>query len=234
MDHLHLLLPWVTLALLGAFHGLNPAMGWLFAVSLGFQEQRTGAVVKALGPIALGHLLAIGAIALPVGLLQVVLPERAVMVIGGTVLLGYAAYKVITRFRHPRWVGMRITSWELVSWSALMAAAHGAGLMLIPALAGLSHDEPSVAMASPMPEGHAHHMEMVTTQDSGTGAVVEALAAVSLHTVAMLVVMGVIALVVYRWIGVGILRRAWFNLDLVWTGTMAVAGGITLALGLWP
>jgi hypothetical protein len=85
-----------------------------------------------------------------------------------------------------------------------------------------------------MPEGHAHHMEMVTTQDSGTGAVVEALAAVSLHTVAMLVVMGVIALVVYRWIGVGILRRAWFNLDLVWTGTMAVAGGITLALGLWP
>ena len=153
MDHISLLLPWVTLALLGAFHGLNPAMGWLFAVSLGFQEQRTGAVVKALGPIALGHLLAIAAIAIPVGLLQVVLPERAVMVMGGLILLGYAAYKVITRFRHPRWVGMRVTSLELVSWSALMAAAHGAGLMLIPALAGLSRDEPSAAMASPMPAG---------------------------------------------------------------------------------
>lgn len=236
MDHISLLLPWITLALLGAFHGLNPAMGWLFAVSLGFQEQRTGAVIKALGPIALGHLLAIGAIAIPVGLLQVVLPERAVMVLGGMVLLGYAAYKVITRFRHPRWIGMRITSWELVSWSALMAAAHGAGLMLIPALAGLSRNEPSMAMAmaSPMPSGHAHHMEMVAAQDSGTGALVEALAAVSLHTMAMLLVMGVIAIAVYRWIGVGILRRAWFNLDLVWTGTMAVAGGITLALGLWP
>jgi hypothetical protein len=234
MDHLHLLLPWLTLALLGAFHGLNPAMGWLFAVSIGFQERRTRAVVGALGPIALGHLLAIAAIAIPVGLLQVVLPERVVMIGGGLALLAYAAYKVITRFRHPRWVGMRITSWELVSWSALMAAAHGAGLMLIPALAGLSHDEPAMAMASPMPEGRAHHMQMVTEHDSGTRALLEALAAVSLHTLAMLLVMGVIAIAVYRWVGVGILRRAWFNLDLVWTGTMAVAGGITLALGLWP
>lgn len=233
MDHLHLLLPWLTLALLGAFHGLNPAMGWLFAVSIGFQERRTRAVLGALGPIALGHLLAIAAIAIPVGLLQVVLPERVVMIGGGLALLAYAAYKVITRFRHPRWVGMRITSWELVSWSALMAAAHGAGLMLIPALAGLSHDEPAMAMASPMPAGHAHHMQMVTEHDSGTRALLEALAAISLHTLAMLLVMGVIAIAVYRWIGVGILRRAWFNLDLVWTGTMAVAGGITLALGLW-
>lgn len=234
MDHISLLLPWVTLALLGAFHGLNPAMGWLFAVSLGFQEQRTRAVVKALGPIALGHLLAIAAIAIPVGLLQIVLPERAVMVIGGMVLLGYAAYKVLTRFRHPRWVGMRITSWELVSWSALMAAAHGAGLMLIPALAALSRNDPPTAMASSMPAGHAHHMEMVTTQDSGAPALVEAIAAVSLHTMAMLLVMGVIAIAVYRWVGVGILRRAWFNLDLVWTGTMAIAGGLTLGLALWP
>jgi hypothetical protein len=234
MDHVHLLLPWIKLALLGAFHGLNPAMGWLFAVSLGFQEQRTGAVVKALGPIALGHLLAIAAIAIPVGLLQVVLPTRAVMILGGTVLLGYAAYKVITRFRHPRWIGMRITPLELVSWSALMAAAHGAGLMLIPALAGLSHDEPPAAIASSMPAGHDHHMQMTAEGDSGARALVEALAAVSLHTMAMLVVMGIIAVAVYRWIGVGILRRAWFNLDLVWTGTMALAGGITLAIGLWP
>lgn len=234
MDHMHLLLPWVTLALLGAFHGLNPAMGWLFAVSIGFQEQRTRAVVKALGPIALGHLLAIAAIAIPVGLLQVVLPTRAVMVLGGVVLLGYAAYKVIARFRHPRWVGMRITSIELVSWSALMAAAHGAGLMLIPALAGLSRDEPAGAMASSMPEGHASHMSMATEQESGSRALVEALLAVSLHTLAMMLVMGVLAIVVYRWVGVGILRKAWFNLDIVWTGTMAVAGGITLAIGLWP
>lgn len=234
MDHLQMLLPWLTLALLGAFHGLNPAMGWLFAVSIGFQERRTGAVLGALGPIALGHLLAIATIAIPVGLLQVVLPTGAVMILGGAVLLVYAAYKVATRFRHPRWVGMRITSLELVSWSALMAAAHGAGLMLIPALARLSHDDGAAAMASAMPAGHDHHMQMATVQDSGTRALGEALLAVSLHTLAMLLVMGVLALAVYRWIGVGILRRAWFNLDLVWTGTMAIAGGITLALGLWP
>jgi hypothetical protein len=129
---------------------------------------------------------------------------------------------------------MRITSIELVSWSALMAAAHGAGLMLIPALAGLSHDEPAGAMAASMPEGHAHHMPMAAESDSGTRALGEALLAVSLHTLAMMLVMGVLAIVVYRWVGVGILRKAWFNLDLVWTGTMAVAGGITLALGLWP
>lgn len=234
MDNMNWLLPWITLALLGAFHGLNPAMGWLFAVSLGFQERRTRAVVGALGPIALGHLLAIAAIAIPVGLLQVVLPTRAVMAIGGVVMLGYAAYKVITRFRHPRWVGMRVTSRELVSWSALMAAAHGAGLMLIPALAGLSRDEPAAAMASSMPEGHAHHMPSVTESDSGVRALAEALAAVSLHTLAMLLVMGLIAVAVYRWVGVGILRKAWFNLDLIWTGAMAVAGGVTLAVALFP
>lgn len=234
MDHISLLLPWVTLALLGAFHGLNPAMGWLFAVSIGFQERRTGAVVKALGPIAVGHLLAIAAIAIPVGLLQVVLPERIVMAAGGLILLAYAAYKVLTRFRHPRWVGMRVTSLELVSWSALMAAAHGAGLMLIPALAGLSDDGPSAAMASPMPEGHAHQMPIVAESDSSLRALGEALAAVSLHTLAMLLVMGLMAIAVYRWIGVGILRRAWFNLDLVWVGSMAVAGTVTLAVALWP
>jgi hypothetical protein len=85
-----------------------------------------------------------------------------------------------------------------------------------------------------MPEGHAHHMPMATEDDSGLRALAEALAAISLHTLAMLLVMGLIAIAVYRWIGVGILRRAWFNLDLVWTGTMAVAGGITLVFGLWP
>lgn len=234
MEHVHLALPWITLALLGAFHGLNPAMGWLFAVSLGFQERRTGAVVRALGPIAAGHLLAIAAIALPVALLQLVVPARAVMVAGGAAMIGYAVYKVATRFRHPRWVGMRITSLELVSWSALMAAAHGAGLMLIPALAGLSHNTVPEAMAGSMHSGHEHHMQQAMEQSSGGSELTTALVAVSLHTLSMLVVMGIVAVLVYRWIGVGILRRAWINLDLIWTGALAVAGGLTLGIALWP
>ena len=160
MMHLDTAWPWITLALLGAFHGLNPAMGWLFAVSIGFQERRTSAVIRALGPIALGHALAIAAVAVPVALLQIVLPPRAMMVVGGLALLGYAFYKIATRFRHPRWVGMRITSLELVSWSALMAAAHGAGLMLVPALAGrLGHEPDRRRWRARCTVDHMHHMQ---------------------------------------------------------------------------
>ena len=234
MDHTQTALPWITLALLGAFHGLNPAMGWLFAVSLGFQERRTGAVVRALGPIAAGHLLAIAAIALPVAFLQLVIPTRGVMVAGGLAMIGYAVYKVATRFRHPRWIGMRVTPLELVSWSALMAAAHGAGLMLIPALAGISRSNPPVAMASSTHSGHEHHLQQAMDQGSGGNEVVTAFAAITLHTVSMLIVMGLVAVLVYRWVGVGILRRAWINLDVVWIGAMAVVGGITLGVALWP
>lgn len=232
MVHFDTAWPWITLALLGAFHGLNPAMGWLFAVSIGFQEQRTSAVLRALGPIALGHALAIAAVAIPVAVLQIVLPPRAMMIAGGLVLLGYAFYKIATRFRHPRWVGMRVTSLELVSWSALMAAAHGAGLMLVPALAGVSAREPDTAMASTMHSGHMPHMEHM--QRAGGGALATPVAAVMLHSVAALIVMGVIAVIVYRWVGVGILRRAWINLDLIWTGALAIAGSITLGIALLP
>src|SRR5262245_54569861 len=104
MFDLQLSWAWVSLVLLGAFHGLNPAMGWLFAVSLGFQERRLGAVVKALGPITLGHALSIGLVAVPVGLLGLVIPREAMLTTIGVVLLGFAGYKVATRFRHPRWV----------------------------------------------------------------------------------------------------------------------------------
>ena len=232
MMHLDTAWPWITLALLGAFHGLNPAMGWLFAVSIGFQERRTSAVIRALGPIALGHALAIAAVAVPIAVLQIVLPPRAMMVVGGLALLGYAFYKIATRFRHPRWVGMRITSLELVSWSALMAAAHGAGLMLVPALAGVSAHEPDAAMASTMHSGHMQHMEQM--QHAGGHALATPVAAVVLHSLAALVVMGVIAVVVYRWVGVGILRRAWINLDVIWTSALLIAGSITLGIGLLP
>src|SRR3712207_4102905 len=129
--------PWLSLAALGAFHGLNPAMGWLFAVSLGLQERRLRAVVSALGPIALGHFLAIGLAAVVIGALGFVIPQRLLLALGGAALLGFAAYKVATRFRHPRWVGMRVGPRELVLWSFLMASAHGAGLMLVPVLVRL-------------------------------------------------------------------------------------------------
>ena len=221
--------PWFMLLALGAFHGLNPAMGWLFAVALGLQERRLKAVVAALGPIALGHALSIGVAAVTVGMLGLVLPQRLLLALGGAALLGFAAYKIATRFRHPRWVGMRVTPRELVLWSFLMASAHGAGLMLVPVLAGLRGDGVSSALA------HAEHLGHVGHQSpGGNDSLLAALAAVGLHSVAMLAVAGVVAVVVYQKLGVDVLRRAWVNLDLIWVGALMVAGGIALGLGLWP
>jgi hypothetical protein len=221
--------PWLSLLVLGAFHGLNPAMGWLFAVSLGLQERRLRAVTGALGPIALGHALAIGLAAVVVGVVGLVLPQRLLLAVGGAALLGFAGYKVVTRFRHPRWVGMRVSPRELVLWSFLMASAHGAGLMLVPVLAGLRGEGVPSSLA------HADHVSHSGHQASAASdALLPALAAVGLHSAAMLGVAGALAVVVYQRVGVEVLRRAWVNLDLIWVGALAVTGGIALGLSLWP
>ena len=221
--------PWLSLLALGAFHGLNPAMGWLFAVALGLQERRLRAVTTALGPIALGHALAIGLAAVAVGMLGVVIPQRVLLALGGAALLDFAAYKVATRFRHPRWVGMRVSPRELVLWSFLMASAHGAGLMLVPVLAGLRGEGVPSALAHAAHLGHVGHQP-----PAASDAVLPTLAAVGLHSVAMLAVAGVVAVVVYQKVGVEVLRRAWVNLDFIWTGALVVVGGLALGLSLWP
>jgi hypothetical protein len=221
--------PWLSLLALGAFHGLNPAMGWLFAVALGLQERRLRAVINALGPIALGHALAIGLAAVAVSTLGLVIPQRLLLTLGGGVLLGFAAYKVVTRFRHPRWVGMRVGPRELVMWSFLMASAHGAGLMLVPVLVALRGDAVSSALA------HAEHLGQMGHQaPGGNDSLIPALAAVSLHSAAMLAVAGTLAVVVYQKVGLEVLRRVWINLDLIWVGTLVVVGGMAIGLGLWP
>ncbi len=228
MSDVTALWPWLSLAALGAFHGLNPAMGWLFAVALGLQERRWRAVTAALGPIALGHALAIGLAVVVVGMLGLVIPQRLLLALGGAALLGFAAYKVATRFRHPRWVGMRVGARELVLWSFLMASAHGAGLMLVPVLVALRGEGVSSALA------HAGHLGYLGHQPpAGSEALLPALAAVGLHSAAMLAVAGAIAVVVYQKLGVEVLRRAWINLDLLWVGALAITGGIAIGLGLW-
>jgi hypothetical protein len=222
------ILTWSFLSLigLGVFHGLNPGMGWLFAVALGFQERRASAVVAALGPIALGHALSIAVVALAVGLLGTFLPTGFLLTASGVALLVFAAYKVVTRFRHPRWVRMRITKRELIFWSFLMASAHGAGLMLIPIILGLRSD----GVASAVAEGaHAHHTHHAADASEPIGT---AIVAVAVHTGAMLATSIVLALVVYSVVGVGILRKAWINLDWIWAGALVVTGGATLVMGL--
>lgn len=204
--------PWVVLLLLGAFHGINPGMGWLFAVALGLQEQRLHAVFRALLPIALGHALSIAAVLLLVGMLQVILPERLLHLLSASVLFGFGLYKLI-RSRHPRWVGMRVDFKDLTLWSFLMATAHGAGLMLVPVL--LQWPAQDYAHAQLIQELSPH---LITTS---LGLL---LAAVVVHTLSMLLVTAAIAGLVYEKLGLAILRRAWFNLDWVWAGALILTG----------
>jgi hypothetical protein len=232
MQHLSASWPWLSLLAFGAFHGLNPAMGWLFAVALGLQERRLRSVLAALGPIALGHALAISLAVVVVGMLGLVIPQRLLLALVGAALLGSAAYKVLTRFRHPRWVGMRVTSRELVLWSFLMASAHGAGLMLIPVLIAVRGEGVSSALAHTEHLGHAEHLGPQAA--TGGEALLPALAAVGVHSGAMLAVAGVLAVIVYQKLGVEVLRRAWINLNLLWVGALAVSGAVALGLGLWP
>jgi hypothetical protein len=214
---------WFALAALGAYHGLNPAMGWLFAVALGLQEQRRGAVLQALPPIALGHAVAVSLAVLVIGVAQIMVPLDVLRYVCAGVLILFGLYKLIRR-RHPRWVGMRVGFGDLTAWSFLMASAHGAGLMLVPVLLRLSSTEH-------MQGAHDHGAHIDHTAMASSASVVLAdLAAVGLHTLALFAVMGAVAMVVYEKLGVMILKRTWFNLDLLWAGALMGAGLITLVL----
>jgi hypothetical protein len=205
---------WVMLMALGAFHGINPGMGWLFAVALGMQERRRGAVLRALVPLGAGHALAVaGAVgaALAIGF---VIPVGWLRWPIAGVLVSLGALRFF-RHRHPRWAGMRVSMGGLTVWSFLMATAHGAGLMVVPVFMGMSMSGT---------EEHAHHMPPAAT---GAGA---ALFATGLHSVGYLAVTAFIAVLVFERIGVGILRRAWFNLDLIWSAALIATGGLTLML----
>jgi len=202
--------PWLGLAGLGAFHGLNPAMGWLFAVALGLHRGSRRVVLVSLVPIALGHALAIGLIVLVVVLLDRVVDQRAVSIASGLVLIGWAAYHQLYGSRHRVRVGMRTGLAGLGLWTFLMASAHGAGLMLVPILIPLGHGG-----------SHAGHLP-------ASGSLSLALAAVAVHTLAMLAVTGGIAVVVYDWVGLAFLRRGWINLDLLWTAALAATGLVLL------
>jgi hypothetical protein len=212
--------PWVTLALLGAYHGLNPGMGWLFAVARGLQDQRREAVLHSLLPIALGHAASIALVVAVVGGVQALAAPAPLRVVGAGVLILFGIFKLVRPRSHPHWVGMRVGPGELAVWSFLMATAHGAGLMLFPVL-----------LALPAP-GHAGHAGASPDHVHGAGlgpaSIGQDAAAVLVHTLAMLLVMGAVALVVYEKLGLAILRRAWVNLDLIWAIAIVAAGAFTL------
>jgi hypothetical protein len=218
--------PWLALILLGAYHGLNPAMGWLFAVSLGLQEGRREAVLKAFWPIALGHAAAVTLVVAAVLAAQVVVPLEVLRYAAAGALILFGLYKLIRR-KHPRWVGMRVGFKDLTAWSFIMASAHGAGLMLVPVLLELSgtmHEMEHEAHEAHEHWGHSVHLFLTNP------AALADIAAVAVHTIAMFAVMAAVALVVYDRLGLMILKRTWFNVDLIWAGALVGAGLLTLAI----
>jgi hypothetical protein len=210
--------PWVALALLGAYHGLNPAMGWLFALALGLQERRRSAVIRALLPIAAGHATAITLAILVLRFVQHFLPMNILKWGVALFLFSLGVYRLF-RANHPRGAGMRVGGRDLFVWSFLMASAHGAGLMLLPVL-----------MAQPM-AGMTHSMM------GGTSVLPSSLSgfaigfAVLIHTASMLAVAGILAITffeTYEKVGLRLLRSTWLNFDLLWAIALLVAGCVVL------
>jgi hypothetical protein len=206
---------WTTLFALGAYHGLNPAMGWLFSVALGLQQKDGRAVWKSLLPIAAGHMLAMGLVVAVAGIAGAILPLTVVRIGVVVLMIGFGLYRLVSK-SHPRWGGMQVSCADLTFWSFLMASAHGAGFMLLPVLL-------KVSISASIPMEHAMH----------TNAFVgfrPSLIAVAIHTLGYLLTMGAIAWSVYQKLGLSLLRKAWLNLDIVWAIALITTGGFTLLL----
>ena len=210
--------PWLALAGLGAFHGLNPAMGWLFAVALGLQRKSRAAVLWSLLPIAAGHALSIALVVIAVGLLRAVVDLKVLQIASALLLIGFGLYRLLAR--HRARIGMQVSGRDLTVWSFLMATAHGAGLMLVPVL-----------LEMPIGSAHSAHEYMIATTALAP-SFATGLVAIAVHTAAMLVVAGAIAIAVYEWIGLEFLRRGWINLDFVWVAALLGAGAFLLVEAL--
>ena len=204
----------LLMLLLGVFHGINPGMGWLFAVAIGLQEQSGRAVARSLLPIAIGHGLAIAVVVLAATLVGwAVTPDVLRYPIAITLItLGVSR---LIRHRHPRWVRMRVGFADLTMWSFLVATAHGAGLMVLPLLLGASSTVEATTAAA-----HAH--------GHATTSAATAIVATAIHTFGYLTATGLIAWVVYRKLGLALLRTSWFNLDLLWAVALVGAGCVTV------
>jgi hypothetical protein len=197
---------------LGAFHGVNPGMGWLFAVALGMQERRRSAVWRALLPLGIGHALAIAAAVALAVLVGAIIPMRSLRWAVAASLVALGVSRLI-RHRHPRWAGMRVGIGGLTVWSFLMASAHGAGLMVVPVFLAMGH------VSNPS----ACHAVTASTP-------MAAMLATFLHAVGYLLITAAVALIVFERLGVRMLRKAWFNVDLVWVAALIATGLITILM----
>ncbi|MEI2300869.1 hypothetical protein [Ensifer sp. MJa1] len=197
--------PWLSLAGLGAFHGVNPAMGWLFAVALGLHRQNRKVVWLSIVPIALGHALSVAAVLAAAVAFGTVLDPSAFRLAAAVFILGVAVYTAFYGHRHRFRIGMRTGLAGLGLWSFLTATSHGAGLMLLPAVLSLCLAEHAgdLAMANSLPVS---------------------LAAIAVHSGAMLIVTAALSLAVFTWFDLALLRSAWINFDRLWTLALGATG----------
>jgi hypothetical protein len=227
IDDRLLSLPWLSLLALGAAHGVNPAMGWLFAVGRGLQERDRRAVWRALGPLAVGHAVAIAVAVLLAITLGQMLPVRWLRWIVAAALL-VVGVDGLVRHRHVRLGGMRVNARELATWSFLMASVHGAGLMVLPFMLGGTASRPSAALH--------HHHAMGLVGDQARSLVVAGIGVVDpigvtaplIHTLGYLAVTAALAVVVYEKVGLRILRRAWINLNVLWAVALIAAAAMSI------
>jgi hypothetical protein len=215
-------LPWLSLLLLGAAHGINPAMGWLFAVARGLQERNRRALWRALGPLVVGHACAIAAAVMLAASIGRVVPMGALRWLVAAALLA-VGMDGLRRHRHVQLGGMRVSARELATWSFLMASAHGAGLMVLPFVLGAT--EPSGAVH------HHGHSSAAVREAALAGPIVGDAATVIaplVHTLGYLATTIVLAAIVYEKVGLRILRRAWINLDVLWAAAMIAAAAFAV------
>ncbi len=206
---------WLAVIGSGIYHGINPGMGWPLAVSAGLMGRGQRDVIAALGPLALGHFIAMAGILLPFAVMtSLVTWQREIQIGAGLVVVGMGVYLLINR-RHPRFLA-RIRPTQLALWSFAVAMAHGAGLMLVPIFLGLCSPEE-------MDAGHTAAMTLMR------GNVVMAVVVSVVHAAAMIVSGGLIAWAVFKWLGPQFISKSWFNLDVVWAVSLILVGG----LGLW-
>lgn len=205
------------MVLLGGLHGINPGMGWLFAVALGLQERSGRAVWRALPPLAFGHAASVAVVVAVAALIGAVVPAALLRGMTVVLLLGFGVHRLLRGHRHPRLGGMQVSLRELALWSFLMATAHGAGLMLLPFV---GTPETADVMVHAHGTSHALHASLLDGQ-------ARALAATLVHTASYLGVAALLAWVVYTRLGVRMLRTAWINLDLVWSVALILTALLT-------
>jgi hypothetical protein len=203
---------WQAMVLLGAYHGINPGMGWLFAVALGLQQGSARGVWRALPPIVAGHALSVGVVLATVGVAQIFVPPDSLNVLVAALLISMGVYR-LWRHGHPRFGGMQVGFRDLTVWSFLMASAHDAGLMVLPFVM-----QPPAPLSAASHE-HAHHIASAGASIAAADAM-----AVAIHTTAYFIVMALAAWVVYRKLGLSLLRTAWFNLDWAWAAALVATG----------